>query len=623
MICIYTQFQENHSSDRHAARSSRDVRPVRGAIPRNRALLLTPRAAVSKPGMPTPRAYSRIRDSVAAFRIGLLPNPHQSALYSISDSIVFRIGQTPAPYRTALHSVSVGHSFRIGRHCIPHRSDTRSVLDDSAFRIGLPPAPHQPTLHSVSDRLLLRIGQHCIPYRSDTRSALDAPAFRIGLPPAPHQPVLYSVLDGIEIRVGRSFMPIQIDLRKFVTRHAHIQIRTALTDTRIVAIVGPRQSGKTTLAQRVASDRDLPFVTFDDLHSRQFAETDPVGFIRGYRRAVIDEIQRVPSLILDLKKTVDEDPRPGRYLITGSVEFFKSSLSPDSLAGRVETIELLPFSQSEIEGANQPTFLDRAFSTDFPSFKTTGPTVDLVERVISGGFPLALSRAIPSRRQTWLRSYVNTLAQRDIPETVAVNKLDAMSRLIDRAALFSGQLINLSNLGRQLGVDAKTIDRWLTLLEHMFLLRRIRAWHTNQLKRLVKTPKLQFLDSGLLAVVRKVNAQAIARDRQKLGPLLECFVYSELAKAAALIDEDIAVSHYRDKDQAEVDLVLERSADEVVGIEVKARATVHPKDFRGLRRLKAAMGARFSCGIILHDGERIQQLGPKLFAMPVSVLWEA
>ena len=441
--------------------------------------------------------------------------------------------------------------------------------------------------------------------------------------PDPHWTVLYSVLDGIAIRVERSFVPIQINLGKFVARHAHIQVSTALTDTRIVAIVGPRQSGKTTLALRAARDLDLPFVTFDDRQSRQFAEIDPVGFIRGYRRAVIDEIQRVPSLILDLKRTVDEDPRPGRYLITGSVELFKSSLSPDSLAGRVETIELLPFSQAEIQGAARPTFLDRAFTSDYPNFKATSPTPDLVERVISGGFPLALSRAIPSRRQTWLRSYARTLAQHDIPETAAVNKLDEMSRLIDRAALFSGQLINLSNLGRQLGVDAKTIDRWLTLLEHMFLVRRIRAWHTNELKRLVKTPKLQFLDSGLLAAVRKVNAQAIARDRQKLGPLLECFVYSELAKAAALAEEDITVSHYRDKDQAEVDLVLERSTDEVVGIEVKARATVHPKDFRGLRRLKAAMGARFSCGIILHDGERIQQLAPKLFAMPVKVLWEA
>ncbi len=345
--------------------------------------------------------------------------------------------------------------------------------------------------------------------------------------------------------------------------------------------------------------------------------------MRSYKAAVIDEIQRVPSLILELKKTVDEDPRPGRYLITGSVELFKGLISPDSLAGRVEAIELLPFSQAEIEGADLPAFLDRAFDSNYPSFTVTGPTPALVERVISGGFPLALSRTVPGRRRNWLRAYARSLTQRGIPEFATINKLDEMSRLIDHAALYSGQIINLSNLGNQLGVDAKTVDRWLTQLEHMFLVRRIRAWHHNELKRLVKTPKLQFLDSGLLAAVRGLSAQAIATDRQKLGSLLECFVYSELAKAAALADEETTVSHYRDKDQAEVDLVLERPTGEVIGIEVKAGATVRPRDFRGLRRLKEATGARFSCGIILHDGERIQQLDSRLFAMPVKMLWEA
>ena len=434
--------------------------------------------------------------------------------------------------------------------------------------------------------------------------------------------MMYSVLDGFSIQLGRSFVPIQISRGEFLARHAQTQISTALADTRIVAIVGPRQSGKTTLARRFASQLHLPFVTLDDHQSRQFAETDPIGFMRGYQAAVIDEIQRVPSLILELKKTVDEDPRPRRYLITGSVELFKGLISPESLAGRVETVELLPFSQAEVEGVGRPAFLDRAFAGDYPSFAVTGTTPAMVERVISGGFPLALARTAPTRRRNWLRAYARSLAQRDIPEVATINKLDEISRLINHAALFSGQLVNLSNLGSQLGVDAKTVDRWLTLLEQMFLVRRLRAWHRNELKRLVKTPKLQFLDSGLLAAVRGLSAHAIARDRKKLGPLLECFVYSEVAKAAALADEEITVTHYRDKDKVEVDLVLERSTGEVVGIEAKAGATVRPGDFRGMRRLKEAMGARFACGIILHDAERIQQLAPGLFAMPVKMLWE-
>ena len=406
-----------------------------------------------------------------------------------------------------------------------------------------------------------------------------------------------------------------------LARHAETQVREALDDTRIVAIVGPRQSGKTTLARRIAGDDGRPFITLDDEQFRRFAEDDPAGFVRSQPVAVIDEIQRAPSLILALKKAVDEAPRPGRYLITGSVDLFKGALSPDSLAGRVDTIELLPLSQAEIAGAGVPEFLDRAFACDFPGLAETGPIDDLVERVISGGFPEALSRTVPARRRRWLRAYTRALAERDVSEIAAVDKSVELGRLIDHAAVASGQLLNMSALGSRLGIDAKTIDRWLALLEHMFLIRRIRAWHRNRLRRLVKTPKLHFMDSGLLAALRGTGTTEIAKDREKLGPLLECFVHAEIAKAATLSDETTTVSHYRDKDRVEVDLVLERSPDRVVGIEVKAGATVRPEDFKGLVRLGRAAGDRFACGIVLHDGDRVQQTGSRLFAMPVKMLW--
>ena len=417
-------------------------------------------------------------------------------------------------------------------------------------------------------------------------------------------------------------MPNQTqDLGKFVARHAEARVRTALNDTRIVAIVGPRQSGKTTLARRIARSDGRPFITLDDEQFRRFAVDDPAGFIRGQRVAVIDEIQRAPGLILALKQSVDEDSRPGRYLITGSVDLFRSSISPDSLAGRVETIELLPFSRAEIAGSRVPEFLDRAFAADFPNLALTGPTPDLIEKVVSGGYPEALSRTVPARRRDWLLAYARALTERDVSQIATVGKHDEMSRLIDHSAASAGRLLNLSRLGSQLGVDGKTVDRWLVLLEHMFLIRRIRAWHRNELKRLVKTPKLQFLDSGLLAALRRVGTADIEKDRRKLGPLLECLVHAEILKAASLSLEATAMSHYRDKDQVEVDLVLERSPGHVVGIEVKANASVRPRDFRGLTRLQSAADGRFACGIVLHDGDRIQRTAPRLFAMPVDMLW--
>ena len=419
-------------------------------------------------------------------------------------------------------------------------------------------------------------------------------------------------------------MPYQtLEAGQLVTRHAEARIRVALTDTRIVAVVGPRQSGKTTLVRRIAEHDDRPFITLDDEQSRRFARDDPVGFVRGMDKVVIDEIQRSPDLILALKRAVDEDKRPGRFLITGSVDLFRGSISPDSLAGRVETIELLPLSQAEIAGLSPSRFLDRAFDGDFPGLEQTGPTADLVDRVMSGGFPEALSRSQAARRSAWLRSYARSVVSRDVLDIASVRKSDELARLVDHAVLSAGNLLNLSSLASRLGVDSKTVDRWLVLLEHMFLVRRVRAWHHREIKRLVKAPKLHFLDSGLLATLLRADAAGLAANRRMLGPLFECFVHGELAKAIALTDETIAVTHYRDKDGVEVDLVLERSPGAVVGIEIKAAATVRPRDFRGLRRLRQSTGESFACGVLLHDGDQIQQVDSGLFAMPLKMLWEA
>ena len=407
----------------------------------------------------------------------------------------------------------------------------------------------------------------------------------------------------------------------YIPRHAEEKVRTSLRDTRVVALVGPRQSGKTTLARRFANE-NRPFVTLDDEQFRSFAANDPTGFIRLHQAAVIDEIQRAPDLLLAVKKAVDDDQSPGRFLVTGSVDLFSGLVSPDSLAGRVETIELLPFSQAEIGRKNAPTFLDRAFTASFASFERLGECRNLIDRVISGGYPEVLTRKVPARRATWLLNYVAALTRRDLTGVSKLSRADNMTRLVNRAAVASGQLLNLSEVGSQLRIDGKTADRWLKLLEHMFLFRRVPAWHRNELKRLIRTPKLHFLDSGLLAAVRRIDKETVLRDRQAFGTLLECFVHAEIEKAIALSSEPIHLSHYRDKDKVEVDFVLENLSGEVVAIEVKASATIRPDDFKGLKRLRQAADENFACGILLHDGDRIDRVNDKLFAMPVKMLWE-
>ena len=407
----------------------------------------------------------------------------------------------------------------------------------------------------------------------------------------------------------------------YVPRYAEARLRVALSDTRIVALVGPRQAGKTTLARRLAASDKRPVITLDDSEVREFAQEDPIGFLQGLSNVVIDEIQRAPNLILEIKREVDERPEPGRFLITGSVDLLRTSSSPDSLAGRVETVELLPFSQTELSQVPDLRFLERAFNCEFPRLQSTSHTPDLIARVIGGGYPMALSRKDPARRRTWLREYARVLTNRDISDIANINKPNEMDRLLTYTAFTSGQLLNFARLGSQIGVDPHTAERWLDLFEQMFLLRRIPAWHRNDLKRLVKTPKLHFLDSGLLAALQRVGTEEIAANRQRLGPLLESFVYSELVKAISYSDDDINIFHFRINGGAEVDFVLERPSGSIVGIEVKASATVHPQDFRGLQNLADRTGQRFACGILLHNGNRIQQFAPKFYAMPFNALW--
>lgn len=404
-------------------------------------------------------------------------------------------------------------------------------------------------------------------------------------------------------------------------RHVRPLLVAAMADTRVVALTGPRQSGKTTLARHIAAERGMTFLSLDDAQTRQFALSDPTGLLRGQAAAVIDEIQRAPDLILSIKQSVDEDTRPGRFLITGLADLFGSLATPDSLAGRIERLELLPLSQRELTGRGPSNLLDSLFAGQPLPQGQIGGTPDLVERVLAGGFPGALGRS-GRRRQDWLKAYAMTLAQRDVLEIAGVRKPVALGKLLLQIAPRTAQLIQPGVISGVMGLDQKTVDRWIGLLETLFLVARIPGWHRNDLKRLVKSPKLHFLDSGVAAAVRGIDARRIERDRVAFGPLLETFVFAEIRKLAASANQPVTISHYRDKWGQEVDLVLESPDQSVVGIEVKAGATVIPDDLKGLKQLAADTGERFIHGIVLHDGDRIMRLNERMTAAPVSLLWE-
>lgn len=402
-------------------------------------------------------------------------------------------------------------------------------------------------------------------------------------------------------------------------RFAKARIEEALSDTRVVLISGPRQSGKTTLAMDVAGDR-TPFLTLDDANVLRSAIDDPVGFVRGLDRAVIDEVQRVPDLLLAIKHLVDDDKTPGRFLLTGSANLMTLPKVADSLAGRMEVVRLLPLSQAEIFGVRS-NFIDRAFARVKPAADNIIVGSDLIETVLAGGYPEALSRKRWPRKQDWYHGYLDALVQRDVRDVAQIAQLSIMPKLLSVLAEHSGQLVNYSGIGAAVDLNHVTTQKYVSVFESLYLVHTLRPWFTNRLKRLTKSPKLHFFDSGLLAAMRDVSPDLVAKDKTSFGPILETFVFSELKKIASWSDQRCSFAHFRDKDKNEVDLVLENRRGEIVGIEVKSSATVSAADFAGMRKLADACGEKFLQGLVLYDHDKVVPFGENMFAAPLSCLW--
>lgn len=443
--------------------------------------------------------------------------------------------------------------------------------------------------------------------------------------------------------------------RLFYPRHVERRLAEALEDSPVVLIHGPRQCGKTTLAQyacapdhiawedarqvraarrfggrRTRRRRDYAYISFDDAVVRDGARADPAGFLADLpARVILDEIQHVPELLGAIKVAVDRRRTPGRFLLTGSANVLLLPRLSESLAGRMQIVRLHPLAQYELEarpGAPEAApgggFLRALFAGGFEVRQTARLGEELVERMAAGGFPPALARASARRRANWYRDYVEALVQRDVRDMTRIQALDVVPRLLRAAAAQTARLFNLADLAAPFQLSRPTIGSYMTLLERLFLLERLPPWHGNRLRRLVKSPKLHIGDTGLAASLLDLDAAALAADRMFLGQLLETFVLQELRRQASWHAAPLAFFHFRDRDDAEVDIVVEQGAGAVAGVEVKAAATVTAADFRGLRKLARAAGDRFAGGVVLYDGEVSASFGRRLHAVPARRLWE-
>lgn len=397
----------------------------------------------------------------------------------------------------------------------------------------------------------------------------------------------------------------------------------ALTDTRVVVINGARQAGKSTLARQVAAGRSHVEVRYlDQAAVRAAAEADPALFVRHEGLLVLDEVQRVPDLLLSIKHEVDTDPRPGRFLLTGSARLLAMKGIPDLLPGRSETVELWPLSQGEID-LEPDGFVDAVFEhgSELPATESPLRREDYLARALRGGYPEAVRRADLGRRARFFESYVTDLINRDVRQVSEIERPADMRRLVNLMAASMATTAVPNAFANRLRLPASTVKRYLDLLELLYVAHRVPAWSTNLTTRAVATPKLLMVDTGLAGHLAGMSLKRARHPTAPVGQVIENFVLSELARQLTWAEEPVRMYHYRDRDNQEVDAVLERASGEVVAVEVKAAETVRAGDFAGIKHLQRRLGEQLHAGIVLYAGGQPLPFGDRLRALPISTLW--
>jgi predicted AAA+ superfamily ATPase len=400
-------------------------------------------------------------------------------------------------------------------------------------------------------------------------------------------------------------------------------VEAALDDTPAVLLIGPRQSGKTTLCQWVAERRGGRVISLDEAAVHSAASADPDGFIGALEGfIVLDEIQKAPALLPAIKLAVDRRRDPGRFLLTGSADVFALPRVSESLAGRLEPLTLWPLSQGELERRKEG-FVDAVFAPSLPNLRgKVESRADLLQRALRGGFPEAVARTDGERRRAWFRSYVTSILERDVRDLASITGLTDLPRLLTLLAARSFSLLNIAELSRSLALPHSTLTRYLALLEHTFLVRRTSAWSGGRGRRVVRAARMWMCDTGLLADLSALGTTRLEESPADVGPLLETFVATEITKQLGWSRRRAELLHFRTAVGREVDLVLEADDGRIVGIEVKAAASLGKADFKGLEGLREAAGRRFRRGIVLYTGREALPFGADLWALPVSALWQ-
>ncbi|HSW86560.1 MAG TPA: ATP-binding protein [Rhabdochlamydiaceae bacterium] len=389
----------------------------------------------------------------------------------------------------------------------------------------------------------------------------------------------------------------------------------------VTLLIGPRQTGKTTLMREIGEELGMHYLTFDTLKQLAAAQEDPEGFIGALSKPVIiDEVQRVPQIALPIKLAVDQERVPGSFGLTGSANPLVAPKLNDSLAGRMFILHMWPLSMSEIQ-RKQSQFLELVFDpTTVFSEGTHWNRKDMIEVFTAGGYPDAL--ALDSiMRDRWYDNLLTTILERDVQDIANISRPRDIAKLLNILAARTSNLLNLSELSRVSSIPYTTLNHYMVLLESLFLIIRQPAWHLNRTKRLIKMPKIYFGDTGLLINQLRIGSEVILENGRLLGPILENFVFLELKKLSTWSLYPVEFYHYRTQTGIEVDIVLENRAGQIVGIEIKSSETISGEDWKGLDILGEEMGDKMIRGIILYPGKEVVAFRKNRIAIPLSTLW--
>ena len=413
----------------------------------------------------------------------------------------------------------------------------------------------------------------------------------------------------------------------YIKRNISSIVYELLEDFRIVAINGPRQSGKTTLSKEIAKELDMNYYTFDNEATRLTAKNNPIPFIEQLSKipSVIDEIQLVPEVISALKISVDEKNQSGMFLLTGSADLFKMSSIKESLAGRMVSISLFPLSYFELNGSSE-NVIDMLFNTEIKSYNNQKMSYEkMIEHITTGGFPSVQGKSARSQ-ESWFESYIEARIEKDLSlvKKISQENKSEINKLLRILASMTSNLLKYSSLSQHLNIKDMTVKSDIEILEALFLVKRLNPYFTNRGKREIKAPKIQFIDTGLVAHLVDVDAKTlILKEREMLGNLVENFIYVEFLKHSTYAKKSTKIYHYRDGDY-EVDLVLEQKNSNIVAIEIKSSATIKMEYTRGLVKLAKNAKENFLEGYIFYGGDEVLPIskdGYTFWCIPFGVLF--